>query len=144
MTSTVVYNGDLRTVSTHLRSGSAFETDAPVDNNGKGERFSPTDTLATSLASCMITTMAIKARSLGFDLNGVEVEVEKIMKSDPRRIGGLNLTFHFPGSLELNERQQKILQKAAETCPVAFSINPAIELNVNFNCENVRTAEIEK
>src|SRR5580765_2064876 len=100
MTSTVVYNGNLRTTCTHLRSGSAFETDAPVDNNGKGERFSPTDTLATSLASCMITTMAIKARSMGFDLNGVEVEVEKIMKSDPRRVGGINLFFHFPDGLK--------------------------------------------
>src|SRR5205809_5661919 len=99
MTSTVVYNGDLRTTLTHLKSGSDFETDAPVDNNGKGERFSPTDLLATSLATCMITVMGIKARAMDFDLDGVEIEVEKIMKSDPRRVSGINLFFHLPDSL---------------------------------------------
>jgi len=133
MTSTVVYNGGLRTVCTHLRSGSAFETDAPVDNNGKGERFSPTDTLATSLASCMITTMAIKARSIGFDLNGVEVEVEKIMKSDPRRVGGINLFFHFPDSLkELDQTNKDILKNKGETCPVMLSIHPDVEVRVGW------------
>jgi uncharacterized OsmC-like protein len=106
--------------------------------------FSPSDLVATALGSCMLTIMGMRAVEMNIDLKGTKIEVEKIMKSDPRRIGGLNLTFHFPGSLELNERQQKILQKAAETCPVAFSINPAIELNVNFNWENVRIAEIEK
>ena len=95
MTSTVEYEGQLRTVCTHLRSNNSFETDAPVDNNGKGERFSPTDLLATSLATCMITVMGIKARSMGFDLNGVKIEVEKIMKAEPRRVGGINLFFHI-------------------------------------------------
>ena len=133
MTSTVVYNGDLRTTCTHLRSGSAFETDAPVDNNGKGERFSPTDTLATSLASCMITTMAIKARNMGFDLNDVEVEVEKIMKSDPRRVGGINLFFHFPDSLkELDQTNKDILKNKGETCPVMLSIHPDVEVRVGW------------
>ncbi|HMR92830.1 MAG TPA: OsmC family protein, partial [Chitinophagaceae bacterium] len=83
MTSTVVYNGSLRTTCTHIASGAAFETDAPVDNNGKGERFSPTDLLATSLASCMLTVMGIKARSMGFDLDNIKVEVLKQMKPDP-------------------------------------------------------------
>jgi uncharacterized OsmC-like protein len=83
MTSTVVYNGGLRTTCTHLRSGSSFETDAPVDNNGKGERFSPTDLMATSLATCMITVMGIKARTMGFDMDGVKIEVLKIMKPIP-------------------------------------------------------------
>ncbi|TMI86944.1 MAG: OsmC family protein, partial [Bacteroidetes bacterium] len=82
MTSTVVYDGDLRTSCTHLKSGNSFETDAPVDNNGKGERFSPTDLLATSLGTCMITVMGIRARKLGFDLNGIKIEVEKIMRAD--------------------------------------------------------------
>lgn len=133
MTSTVVYNGDLRTTCTHLRSGSVFETDAPVDNNGKGERFSPTDTLATSLASCMITTMAIKARSMGFDLNDVEVEVEKIMKSDPRRVGGINLFFHFPDGLkELDQTNKDILKNKGETCPVMLSIHPDVEVRVGW------------
>jgi len=138
MTSTVTYVGDLRTVGQHLRSGTTFETDAPVDNNGKGERFSPSDLVATALGSCMLTIMGMRAVEMNVDLKGTKIEVEKIMKQEPRRIGGLNLTFHFPESLELNERQQKILQKAAETCPVAYSINPAIELNVNFNWDKIR------
>src|SRR5688572_25161266 len=100
MTSTVVYEGELRTTCTHLRSSSSFETDAPVDNNGKGERFSPTDLMATSLATCMITVMGIKARSMGFDLDGVRVDVEKIMAAAPRRVSGINLTFHIPESLK--------------------------------------------
>ena len=99
MTSSVLYEGDLRTTCTHLRSSSSFETDAPVDNNGKGERFSPTDLLATSLATCMITVMGIKAKTMDFDLDGIKIEVEKIMKQDPRRVGGINLTVHIPENL---------------------------------------------
>lgn len=133
MTSTVTYEGNLRTVCTHVRSGSSIETDAPVDNNGKGERFSPSDLVATALGTCMLTIMGMRANEMNVDLKDVKIEVEKIMKSDPRRIGGINLTFHFPDSLSLNARQQTILQRAAETCPVAYSINPEIELNVNFN-----------
>src|SRR5688572_3264009 len=109
MTSTVVYNGELRTICTHLRSGNSFETDAPVDNNGRGERFSPTDLMATSLATCMITVMGIKARAMGFDLTGIKIEVLKIMKSDPRRVGGIELTFHIPPTLEdLDEKTKSI------------------------------------
>ena len=140
MTSTVTYDGNLRTVGQHLRSGSTIETDAPVDNNGKGERFSPSDLVATALGSCMLTIMGMRAVEMNVDLKGTSIEVEKIMKQDPRRIGGLNLTFHFADSLEVNERQQKILQKAAETCPVAYSINPDIELNVKFNWDKVKVA----
>jgi len=133
MTSTVVYNGDLRTTCTHLRSGNKFETDAPVDNNGKGERFSPTDLMSTSLGTCMLTVMAIKARSMGFDLNGVEVEMEKIMKADPRRVGGINLFFHFPADLRKNNKKQKlILKNVGETCPVMQSINPNIEVKIDW------------
>ncbi|MBA4166073.1 MAG: OsmC family protein [Chitinophagaceae bacterium] len=133
MTSTVVYEGGLRTTARHLRSGSAFETDAPVDNKGKGERFSPSDLVATALASCMLTIMGMRATEMDVDLKGVEVEVEKLMKTDPRRISGINLTFHFPDSLSLNDRQQTILQKAAESCPVIYSIHPDIAVNTNFN-----------
>ncbi|MFY7898605.1 MAG: OsmC family protein, partial [Chitinophagaceae bacterium] len=86
MTSTVIYKGALRTELTHLLSGSIVENDAPVDNHGKGERFSPTDLVATALASCMLTTMGIKANNMGIDLAGTKVEVTKIMKADPRRI----------------------------------------------------------
>src|SRR5689334_21900897 len=110
MTSTVVYDGALRTTCTHLRSGNHFKTDAPVDNQGKGERFSPTDLMATSLATCMITVMGIKARTMDLDLDGIKVEVEKIMKSDPRRIGGINLFFHIPENLSsLDEKTRQIL-----------------------------------
>ena len=133
MTSTVIYNGDLRTTCTHLRSGSDFETDAPVDNKGKGERFSPTDLMATSLATCMVTVMGIKARTMGFDLNGIEINVEKIMKADPRRVGGINLTFQIPDELkDIDEKNRTVLKNTGNNCPVMHSINPEIEVKVNW------------
>lgn len=133
MTSTVEYKGDLRTVCTHLRSSNNFETDAPVDNNGKGERFSPTDLLATSLGTCMITVMGIKARTMGFDLKGIKIDVEKIMKSDPRRVGGINLFFHIPDELKtIDEKEKQILKNTGNTCPVAKSLHPDIEVNVDW------------
>lgn len=133
MTSTVVYNGELRTTCTHLRSGNSFETDAPVDNNGKGERFSPTDLMATSLATCMLTVMGIKARTMGFDLNDLKVEVLKIMKSDPRRVGAIELTFHIPDALtNVDQKTKTILKNTAITCPVALSIHPDIEQKVDW------------
>lgn len=133
MTSTVVYNGNLRTTCTHLKSGSNFETDAPVDNNGKGERFSPTDLMATSLGTCMLTVMGIKARNMGFDLTDMKVEVLKIMKSDPRRVGGIELTFHIPSSLEaVDEKTRAILKHTGDTCPVMKSIHPDIEVKVDW------------
>lgn len=133
MTSTVIYNGELRTTCIHLRSDSSFETDAPTDNQGKGERFSPTDTLATSLASCMVTTMGIKARNMGFDLTNIKVDVLKIMKSDPRRVGGIEITFHIPDTLkDMNEKAKTILKNTANTCPVQYSIHPDIEVKVDW------------
>lgn len=133
MTSTVVYNGGLRTTCTHLQSGSSFETDAPTDNHGKGDRFSPTDLMSTSLATCMITVMGIKARSMGFDLDGVKIEVLKIMKSDPRRVGGIELTFHIPDSLHaIDEKTKTILRHTGDTCPVRQSIHPDIEVKVDW------------
>ena len=133
MTSTVVYNSGLHTTCTHLRSGSYFETDAPVDNKGKGERFSPTDLMATSLATCMITTMAIKANTMGFDLDNIKIDVLKIMKSDPRRVGGVELTFHIPKSLyDLDEKSKAILKHTGNTCPVWLSMHPDIEVKVDW------------
>ena len=133
MTSTVVYNGDLRTTLTHLKSGSNFETDAPTDNNGKGERFSPTDLLATSLATCMVTVMGIKARTMGFDLNDIKIEVLKIMKADPRRVSGIELTFHIPDTLkDIDEKTKTILKHTGDTCPVMKSIHPDIEVKVDW------------
>ena len=133
MTSTVLYDGDLRTTCTHLKSGNLFETDAPVDNNGKGERFSPTDLLATSLGTCMLTVMGIKAKRMGFDLTGIRVEVEKVMKSDPRRVGGINLFYHIPGNLKSIDQTTKVLlKKIGETCPVMLSIHPDIEVKIDW------------
>jgi putative redox protein len=133
MTSTVVYDGGLRTICTHVKSGSSFETDAPLDNHGKGERFSPTDQLATSVATCMITVMGIKARSMNFDLNNVSIDVEKIMKSDPRRVGGVNLFFHIPENLRnVEEKTKTILKRIGETCPVMLSIHPDIVVKIDW------------
>ena len=133
MTSSVEYEGELRTICTHLRSNNSFETDAPVDNNGKGERFSPTDLMATSLGTCMITVMGIKARSMGFDLEGVKIEVEKIMNADPRRVGGINLFFHIPDQLKnIDDRSKQVLKHTGITCPVQQSIHPDIEVNIDW------------
>jgi len=137
MTSVVEYEGDLRTVCTHLRSNNGFQTDAPVDNNGKGERFSPTDLLATSLATCMLTVMGIKARNMGFDLNGIKIQVEKLMKSEPRRVGGINLFFHIPENLRsIDEKTKQILKHTGNTCPVWQSLHPDIEVAVNWDAWN--------
>ena len=137
MTSHVVYDGNLRTVGTHKASGTAIETDAPVDNQGKGERFSPSDLVATALGSCMMTIMGIKARDMDLDLKGMKIDVQKIMKTDPRRISGINLTFSFPDGLTLTEKQQKILENAAHTCPVIYSIHLDIDVQVAFNWDLV-------
>jgi putative redox protein len=135
MTSTVIYEGDLRTVATHLQSGSMLETDAPSDNQGRGENFSPTDVVATALGSCMMTIMGIKARDMNVDLKGMKIDIHKIMKADPRRIGAVNLTFHFPNTLHTDEKQRTILERAAHTCPVIYSIHPDIEVKMEFNWE---------
>jgi putative redox protein len=133
MTSTVIYEGELRTVALHNSSGTTIETDAPVDNQGKGERFSPSDLVATALGSCMLTIMGQKARDLKIDLKGTRIEIQKTMKPDPRRISGISLTFHLPANLHLSEKQITILQRAAETCPVIKSIHPDIEVETNYN-----------
>ena len=133
MTSTVEYNGSLRTTLTHLKSGSTIETDAPTDNHGKGERFSPTDLMATSLATCMITVMGIKARSMGFDLDNIKIDVLKIMKNDPRRVTGIELTFHIPEALKnVEEKTRSILKNVGETCPVIRSIHPDIAVKIDW------------
>jgi putative redox protein len=133
MTASIIYAGNLRTVCTHLHSGSLIETDAPVDNHGKGERFSPTDLVATALGTCMLTIMGMRAREMKVNLEGVRIDVEKIMKADPRRIGGVNLTFRFPDSLVVDESQKAALEHAAHTCPVIYSIHPDIKVNVLFH-----------
>jgi putative redox protein len=133
MTSSIIYKGHLRTSATHLQSQSVIETDAPTDNHGKGERFSPTDLVATALGSCMLTIMGIKARDMNIDLTGVKIDIQKHMKADPRRIGGVDVIFTFPTTLTLSEKEKIILQNAALTCPVAKSLHPDISQNVSFN-----------
>ncbi|NCU03485.1 MAG: OsmC family protein [Chitinophagaceae bacterium] len=133
MTSSIVYKGELRTEATHVHSQSIVETDAPLDNQGKAERFSPTDLVATALGSCMLTIMGIKARDMQVDLQGLKIDIQKHMKPEPRRIAAVDVTFHFPAGLQLDDKQKKILENAALTCPVAKSLDPAIEQNVVFN-----------
>ncbi|MCE2822772.1 MAG: OsmC family protein [Saprospiraceae bacterium] len=125
------YLGDLRTEAVHLRSGARIITDAPTDNHGKGEAFSPTDLCAASLASCMLTIMGISARNHGLNIDGASASINKIMASDPRRIARVEIRLEVPGS-QLDERQQKILETAARTCPVAFSLAEGVEQVVEF------------
>ena len=132
MTSIVTYKGALRTEMQHLQSGSVVENDAPVDNHGKGERFSPTDMVATALGSCMLTTAGIKADSMGLDLTGSTVEVTKIMKADPRRIGGIKAYVTFAKGLVVDEHQKELLERTARTCPVERSLHPDMELDIQF------------
>lgn len=133
MTSQIIYKSGLRTSCTHLQSGTEIETDAPTDNKGKGERFSPTDLMATALGSCMITTMGIKAESMGIELDGTRVDVTKIMVSDPRRIGKLVAHVYFPEGLHLDDQTKLILERSARTCPVERSLHPDMELDMAFN-----------
>lgn len=131
MTSRVVYKGDLRTECEHLQSKSFFITDAPLDNQGKGEAFSPTDTVATALASCMLTIMGIKARDLALDISGTYAEVTKFMEVNPRRISGIKLVFTVKGAL--SGKEKIILENAAKTCPVIYSLHPDITKDISFD-----------
>jgi putative redox protein len=133
MTSQIIYKGGLRTSAIHLQSSTEIETDAPSDNQGKGERFSPTDLLATALGTCMITTMAIKANTMNIVLDGTRVDVTKVMVSDPRRIGKIIAYVFFPAHLHLDDKQKDILERTARTCPVERSLHPDIELDMTFN-----------
>lgn len=130
-TSKVTYLGDLRTSSIHLQSSSEIISDAPLDNNGKGEAFSPTDTVANGLASCMFTVMGIKARDLGVDFSGSTAEVTKVMAADPRRISEIHITFSM--NLSVDEKTKTILERTANTCPVMFSLHPDIKKEISFN-----------
>lgn len=130
MTSKVTYLGDLRTSSIHIQSGSEILSDAPVDNNGKGEAFSPTDSVANALATCMMTIMGIKARDLNIDFKGSTAAVTKIMNAEPRRIGAIEIVFEMQGVSE--EKDKTILERAAMTCPVFLSLNTEIKKDISF------------
>jgi uncharacterized OsmC-like protein len=131
MTSQVVYLGDLRCESKHLKSGDTFKTDAPADNNGKGEAFSPTDTVATGLASCMMTVMGIKAAELKVDISSSTANVIKTMAVEPRRISKIDVELTMKGNCD--KRAQLILERVARTCPVMNSLHPDIEKNITFH-----------
>ena len=127
-----VYEGNLRTNSIHTKSGNNLLTDAPVDNEGKGETFSPTDLLCSSLSSCMLTIMGIASNKHRIDFKDVKIEVTKFMASNPRRVSKIDLNFLFEGD-HYSNKEKKILEQAALNCPVAKSIHPDIELVVKFN-----------
>ena len=125
------YTGDLRTVATHGPSGTVIQTDAPTDNMGKGESFSPTDLCGAALASCILTTISIKGLNRNWDLKGSTAKVQKIMSDDlPRRISQLNVDIQIPDRFNADEEQE--MRHIADTCPVNQSLNPNIVLNVNL------------
>ena len=133
-TSKVTYQGDLRTTAIHLQSNNKIITDAPIDNQGKGEAFSPTDLLATSLASCMLTIIGIKARDMEIDIAGTTAEVTKVMAADPRRVSEIHVAITF--NQQLDDKTQKIFYNTSLTCPVAKSINPDIIQRVIINAKS--------
>ena len=126
----IIYEGELRTRATHLASGSEIITDAPLDNQGKGEKFSPTDLVATSIGSCMLTIMGIAANVQSIDISGTKVKVEKIMGADPRKIAEINIKVIF--NTIISGKHKAILERAANHCPVAKTLEGNIEENIKF------------
>ncbi len=131
-TSHTTYLGELRTENEHIRSGVKIITDAPVDNQGKGEAFSPTDLVATALADCMITIMGIKAMEKGLDLTGTVLETTKIMSSEPRRIGEIIIEITFPKN-NFSEKDKAIFAAITKSCPVALSLHPEVKQTIHLN-----------
>ena len=129
--STVEYKGDLRTEAVHLDSGERIHTDAPKDNEGKGETFSPTDLVATSLASCMITVMGIKAKQHGINMVGTTADVVKEMAADPRRISAIRINIHFLNNY--SDKERILLERTANTCPVMNSLSDELAVEIHFN-----------
>ena len=132
MTASIVYKGDLRCECTHLQSNSIVETDAPTDNRGKGERFSPTDLVCVSLATCMITTMGIRAADMNVSLKDTQINVTKHMLSDPRRIGQIDIQLSIPNS-GIENKDKKILELIGNNCPVMKSLHPDLQLNITYD-----------
>lgn len=126
-----LYLGDLRTEAVHLQSGTQLITDAPTDNQGRGESFSPTDLLATALTGCMLTIMGIAARTHGFSIDGTRVATTKVMGTDPRRVVEIVVDFKFPQ--EYSAKEQKIIEAAAMSCPVYHSLHPDMKKSISFN-----------
>jgi len=126
------YKGSLRTNAIHSQSGNSLITDAPIDNKGKGEAFSPTDLVAGALSACMITTMGIVAERDGIDMTGVRTDVLKVMAADPRRISEVHINMHWENCTATN-KQIKKLKNTALTCPVAISLHPDIRQEISFH-----------
>lgn len=130
MTAQIEYEGNLRCNAIHLQSGSTLETDAPTDNRGKGERFSPTDMLCVSLATCVLTTMGIKANDSGWNIDGAKADVTKHMASDPRRVSAIDIVVKLPAQEDV--KSHTILERTGNTCPVARSLHPDVKLNIEY------------
>jgi putative redox protein len=133
MTSKIIYNGSLRTTATHLQSETVIETDAPKDNHGMGERFSPTDLVATALGSCMLSIMGIAAKTHNISMEETECTIEKIMAADPRRISEIVAHLYMKGQPEFSDKEKIILERAALTCPVYLSLNADLKKTVTFH-----------
>ena len=133
MTANVIYKGSLRCEATHLQSGSMIETDAPTDNKGKGERFSPTDMLCVSVATCIVTTMGIKGIEMNIDLTNTSVEVTKHMLPDPRRVAKIEVKLNMPPALQLDEKDKIILERVGNNCPVTKSLHPDMQVEIQYN-----------
>lgn len=127
----IVYLGELRTEAEHVKSGIKITTDAPVDNKGKGEAFSPTDLLATALGTCMLTIMGMSAKNHGFNIDNTKVKITKIMGTNPRRVVEVVVEFTFPHS-NYSEKELRILELAAKECPVANSLHPDLQQTISF------------
>lgn len=125
------YLGELRTEATHVRSGEKIVTDAPIDNQGKGEYFSPTDMLATALGSCMLTIMGISARTHGFNIDGTEIKITKVMGTAPRRVVEVIVELFFP--IDYTPKEKKIIELSAKECPVANSLHPDLKQTLIFH-----------
>lgn len=127
-----IYEGNLRTSAQHLASGNTIITDAPLDNNGKGEAFSPTDLVSAALGSCMMTIMGVVANRANIDIEGMEIETTKIMAAEPRRIGEIVLNFTMPTGKSYSDKEKAMLENAARTCPVALSLHPDVKQTISF------------
>lgn len=132
-TAEITYTKELRTEAIHTASGTTIITDAPKDNHGKGEAFSPTDLMSSSLASCMLTIVGILAKNYEFSIDGTKAIVTKVMAANPRRVSEIHIELHFPNTINYTDKQKVMIENAARTCPVALSLHPDIRQEISFN-----------
>ena len=128
----IIYRGELRSEARHLRSGQIIISDAPPDNQGKGEAFSPTDLMSTSLGMCMLTIMGISARTHGFTIDGTRIKISKVMAANPRRVSEVHVEFDMP-PIKYSEKEKNMMEQAAINCPVAKSLHADLLQKVKFN-----------